>query len=229
MMVVITGLHSTAYIIVNATETTSLSRYTYLPDSRLWGNGALAYAYEDLWTYYRNHNDNERGSVFAEKCLAADSTNSRRWANGAQIFVNTGNAVRGIHAYEKAIQLGNEDAWVYVNLGSEYVKVGRLDEAAALFQKALERDPNASMAAYNLGTLLGGYRQRREEALPYLLRAVETDSTYAPAWKNTAACLFEMGRHKEMIPYFEKFLELAPHDSTAPSVRTLLQFYQGIR
>ncbi len=229
MIVIVTGLHSAAYVAVNATETASVARYEYLPDDRLWGNGALAYAYEDLWTYYRDRHNNERGSIFAEKCLATDSTNSRRWANGAQIFVNAGYASRGIHAYEKAIQLGEQEAWVFVNLGSEYVKAGRLDEATTLFYKALEQDPNVSMAAFNLGTLLGSYRHQLDEALPYLLRGVETDSTYPSAWKNTGACLFEMGRHKEMIPYFEKFLELAPNDSTAASVRRLLQFYQRSR
>lgn len=230
MMLVITSVHTAAYVVVNASEPDSRARFEQLPDNRLWGNGALAYAYEDLWTYHRDRGEYEQASTFVEKCLAADSANARRWANGAQIFQKVGFREKAVRAYERAIGLDPSQAWMYVNLGSEYVNMDRLDEAAELFHKALELDPNISMAAYNLGTLLGGRKHQREKALPYLLRAVATDSSYPPAWQNVGTCLYEMGRYDDMVPYFERYLALAPSDSTfVPWVRGVLATYRQRR
>ena len=222
MMAVITGLHTAAYVLVNAGEEPGLARFKLLPDSRLWGSSAMAYAYEDLSAYYRDRGEGAPASLFAEKCLQADSTNSRRWVNASLVFRNSGDRVREIHAYEKAIQLGTQIAWVYGNLGSEYIKADRLDEAAGLLRRALVIDPELPMAAYNLGSLLGSRQNKHDEALYYLMRAVKTDSTFPLAWLNAGTCLYEMGRFDEMKLYYERFLELAPADPAAPAIRRLV-------
>jgi tetratricopeptide (TPR) repeat protein len=214
--------YTSAYIVVNASEERALARFSMLPDARLWGNSAQAYAYEDLSAYYRDRKEPVPASLFAEKCLLADSTNSRRWLNASVVFLNSGDKDREIHAYEKAIQLGTGVAWAYGNLGSEYIKMGRVDEAALLLRKALELDPQLPMAAYNLGSLLGSSKHEYREALAYLLRAVETDSTFPLAWLNVGTCLYEMGKYDEMIPYYERFLQLSPDDPAAPAIRQLV-------
>ena len=222
MMVMITALHTAAYVLVNASEEYSVARFEQLPDSGLWGSSALAYAYEDLSAYFRDRKEAVPARLFTEKELVADSTNARRWVNASVVFQQSGEKEREIHAYEKAIQLGAPFAWVYGNLGSEYISAGRPDDAEILLRKALELDPRLPMAAYNLGSLLGSTKKQHDEALYFLMRAVETDSTFPLAWLNLGTCLYEMGRYAEMSPCYEKFLQLSPADPAAPGIRQLL-------
>jgi tetratricopeptide (TPR) repeat protein len=223
VMVVVTALHSAAFVIVNADRERSIARFEILPDGRLWGSNARAYAYEDLSAYYRDRRESARASEFTEKCLAADSTSSRRWVNASVVFQTSGEKQKEIRAYEKAIQLGTGFAWVYGNLGSEYITLGRIDEADTLLHKALELDPGLPMAAYNLGSLLGNMKHNYEEGFYFLSRAVETDSTFASAWLNAGTCLYELRRFREMVPYYERFVQLAPDHPLAPDIKRLIE------
>ncbi len=64
------------------------------------------------------------------------------------------------------------DAFLHFGLAMEYVKLGRLDDALAAFDRVLEHDPNYSAAYYHKGNTLIGLG-RHEEARDVLARGVE--------------------------------------------------------
>jgi tetratricopeptide (TPR) repeat protein len=62
----------------------------------------------------------------------------------------------------------------------------------------------------------GGYKERGQEtALQHYKKAVELDSTFAPAYAGAAEALLQLKRQAEAIPYYDKAIELDPNDSIA--------------
>ena len=94
-------------------------------------------------------------------------------------------------------------AHYYSNLGVERLTAGRLAEAVALFEKALEHDPGFSQALVNLGVAL-----RRsgdpEGAEASLRRALEVDPGELSAVSNLAALYLGQGRRVEAEPLLDK-------------------------
>jgi tetratricopeptide (TPR) repeat protein len=60
-----------------------------------------------------------------------------------------------IAEYLAAIQLVPRQPGLHEELGTEYLKAGKMDEAAAALQQELKIDPNNILASYKLGTLEG--------------------------------------------------------------------------
>ncbi len=56
-------------------------------------------------------------------------------------------------AYEVAVELDADNVDAHVNLGRLLQCLGRLDEARAHYQRALDRQPDHQVALYNLGTV----------------------------------------------------------------------------
>ncbi len=78
-------------------------------------------------------------------------------------------------AFEKALELNPQHADAYSNLATTLEQLGRHDEASRHYRSALEENPAQPMANFHLGRILaeaGRYR----EAVPYLERAVATES-----------------------------------------------------
>jgi Tfp pilus assembly protein PilF len=97
----------------------------------------------------------------------------------------------------------------YNNLGIVLREQGRVDEAAAQFQKALAIRPNDVMAHVNMGIVL--YQQGRiEEALVPLQRAVDLKPDNPIGHNNLATALHALGRDDEAGAHYRKAAELQP-------------------
>jgi len=65
-----------------------------------------------------------------------------------------------------------------------------------------------------------------EGALPILQKAVELDGNSAANLRAVAGCLARLSRFTEAAVYYRKFLEVAPNDPAAPTIRTALKNYE---
>jgi len=95
------------------------------------------------------------------------------------------------------------------NLGYSLLQAGRVKEAYAHFQRALEINPKYAEAHNNLGNCLL-HAGRVNEAIVHFQRALEINPNYAEAQNNLANSLFQAGRVKEAITYLQKALEIQP-------------------
>jgi tetratricopeptide (TPR) repeat protein len=96
------------------------------------------------------------------------------------------------------------------NFAAVLMQTGRLDEAFAHLQKALEIDPDNVETHNNLGYVLL-QMGRAEESLVYFQKALEIEPNRAAAVHyNLGHALLQRGRADEAIPHLEKALEIDP-------------------
>jgi arylsulfatase A-like enzyme/tetratricopeptide (TPR) repeat protein len=91
-------------------------------------------------------------------------------------------------ALEHARLVGDENPDVLNDLAVVYAALGRADEARALFQQLLDRDPGAATTWFNLG-LFELQRQRQPAAVAAFRRATAIDPSYGEAWQALGAAL----------------------------------------
>ena len=101
-------------------------------------------------------------------------------------------------------------------MGRAALELGRSDEAAHHFERALQLDPrNAEVLDY---LALVRFRQERyETALDLYRRLVEVSPDNAQAHANMGAALYYLGRFDEAARSFEHALALHPRLETARS------------
>jgi tetratricopeptide (TPR) repeat protein len=94
-------------------------------------------------------------------------------------------------------------------LGVTLVQKGRLDEAAAHYERALELKPDFAEAHNNLGLV---FLQRREvdDAIFQFQTALEIKPAYVQAHSNLGAALRQKGRVPEAIVQYQQALALDP-------------------
>ncbi|HUB67204.1 MAG TPA: tetratricopeptide repeat protein [Candidatus Methylacidiphilales bacterium] len=104
----------------------------------------------------------------------------------------------------------NPGCWeAYNNLGSALAQQGQIDEAAALFQKALEIDPQYAEACDNLGNVLL-QKGQLNEAIFLFRKVLATVSNDADAHYNLGRALMEQGDLEKATAQFQQALEINP-------------------
>jgi len=109
----------------------------------------------------------------------------------------------------------NPNCWVgYNNLGDVHLQKGQVDEAMALFRKALGINPDYAVANNNFGIALA-QKGQVDEALVHLQKAVEIDPNYAEAHNNLGNALAQKGRMDEAMAQYLKALDIDPNYAEA--------------
>ena len=102
-------------------------------------------------------------------------------------------------------------AMAHNNLGLLYEKTGRVPQAIAQYQLALEVKPAAD-AHTNLGNVLLA-TGRRQEAMTHLREAVRLAPDSSEAWNNLGGGLTEAGETKEALDCYRRATALDPADA----------------
>lgn len=109
----------------------------------------------------------------------------------------------------------NPDSWMaHNNTAISLLGKGKVEEAIAHYNKALELDPNYSEAHFNLGNALLRLG-RVDEAIAHYQKALETNPNNLPALYNLAGVLGQSGRMAEAIDHYNKILEKHPNHAAA--------------
>ncbi len=112
------------------------------------------------------------------------------------------------HQYYKSVL--EEDASlldIQSKLAMTYVAGSNPMQGIMMLREVLEKDPNNTLAIYNLGVLAitSGQLEKALERFEHLMQ-LEPENPEAYFYKGY--CLYELGKKKEAKPYFEKVLEL---------------------
>jgi tetratricopeptide (TPR) repeat protein len=188
LMAVFTAALTAGWVALNANEEMSLARFERLLDSRFWSGSALADAYEETGSMYRDRGQLEKATELFARCVMLDSTNARRWVQLAGTIANAGDAPSALRAYERALALGTNDPMAHLNAGILKYQLGRTAEGLAMVRQSVERDSTSASAALTLGTMLLQGGRSDEEALGWLERAERLDPSLEQARKLSMLC-----------------------------------------
>lgn len=111
-------------------------------------------------------------------------------------------------------QLARESARQHNDLGVRLYHEGRLDEAFASFEQALDQDPEFVEAHNNLG-LVETERGNCEAATRHFRRAIELDPDLAASYTNLGYVFYAQGSYVEALAMYEEALERTQESSTA--------------
>jgi len=119
-----------------------------------------------------------------------------------------------ISFYRAALAARPQNIAVHINLGTVFLRQGKLDDANACFRRAIDLDAMFTMAHDNLGIVL--WKQGKlQEAIAAHHRAIEIDSKYFRAYYHLANSLLDQKKPDEAIASCRKAIELEPRDPFA--------------
>lgn len=130
---------------------------------------------------------------------------------------------QAIYYYTRALE--NDDTFVsaYFNLGAVYWARGDHELAKDAYRRAIELQPETPAARYNLALL---YHELREwdAAVRELNALLEKSPDYAPAHYLLGILYSQNLQQADTArKHYEKFLELAPNDPSAPAIQAWLK------
>jgi len=110
--------------------------------------------------------------------------------------------------------------------GMTKAKAGNMEEAAALFEKAVQAEPDNFNAWNNLGLALRKIG-RNEEAVKAYQRAITVKPDFALVYKNIGIVLEQMDKHKEAAEAYLKYTELNPSAADARTAKEKAEKLMG--
>ncbi|TAK98941.1 MAG: tetratricopeptide repeat protein [Rhodospirillaceae bacterium] len=109
---------------------------------------------------------------------------------------------------------------------NQLAEQGRLEEALASYDHALELDPNSAVTVNSRGVTLIAL-ERIEDALADFRRAFTLDPTYVEAYLNAAAALRDSGRFVGALQLANRAIALCPDSGTAWHIRAVALDWLG--
>ena len=155
-----------------------------------------------------------------------------------QITLNIGNCYRMLKEYDKAIEAyqlilakvmadkgtyeGDESAArALASTGETYMLMGDLNKASEFMQRAIELFPNDEVLAFNVGEIFFN-QVEAVKAIDFYTLATTIKENWAPPYRQLGYAYLNKGEYQLAIDSLKKFLELAPDDPQAPTIRSLI-------
>ncbi len=104
----------------------------------------------------------------------------------AELYMITNQPEKAVQLLEKARELFPDNEEISTRLLNAYILSNQIDRAMEVYAEEVEKHPDNKLYLYNYGSLLL-QAGRYDEAIKYLKKAVELDSTYTNAWYNLGA------------------------------------------
>ncbi len=143
---------------------------------------------------------------------------------------------KSLSYYQKALEASPSDASLHNNLGSLYADMGKIPEAQAEFQKAIDLNPTGAAAYYyNMGVILVN-KGKMDEAGAALKKCTDLDPTNSNAWYWYGMALMGKAEFKPdgtvvaapgTVEAFQTYLKLAPTGQWAAASQASLDQLTG--
>jgi serine/threonine protein kinase/Tfp pilus assembly protein PilF len=157
---------------------------------------------------------NQAGYRRAEECfhqaVALDPQYAKAYAGLADVYSLLRKNKEARDAVQAALRLDPQLAEAHASLGNINLSLEfNINSAEGEFKRALELDPECSVAHYWYGRLMT-MRGRFAEAIRHLNQAIELDPTVPTAYENLGATYMFSGRYDDAIIELKKSIEMEP-------------------
>ena len=173
--------------------------------------------YQEILDKYPNNRRSQQGLIeliSARPDNSKKSPPSREQIDFLVVLYTQGALSQALEHGQMMIDHYRESIVVYNILGLTHSRLGRVEEAVALFRRAIERNRHYGAAHYNLGNELNRLG-RKDEAIVHYERALKIDPHDASAHNNLGVALFAIGRKEDAIARYEQALKIRPAYSDA--------------
>jgi len=155
-----------------------------------------------------------------------------------QVYINIGNCYREMGEYDKALEVYQKildkvkteertredkemEARVLANIGQTYIKQGDLEKANEFLKQAVDIFPEDETLAFNVGEIY--FKQGAvDEAIEYYKIAIKIKDTWSPPYRQLGYAYLNKGEYELAVDALKKFLEVAPDDPQAETIRNLI-------
>ncbi len=121
-----------------------------------------------------------------EKAIETGDTELDTFRFLADLYLRNGREAEAVPLLERASGMYPDNVDVQNELLNAFQVTGQIDRAMALYETAVERDPENKLFRYNYGSLLVRL-ERYDEAIEQLLEAIRIDPEYGNAQYNLGA------------------------------------------
>ncbi|UCF06014.1 MAG: tetratricopeptide repeat protein [bacterium] len=165
-------VHTVPWIMLNADEERSRTRFIDLVDNGFWSDYARGYGYSSLGFYFKQRGDTQRMNAYTRAASEADPGNIRYTYNLATTYAGLGRNSEAVALYRRVIDRDPDYTEARNNLGVLLWKMGKLDLAEKELSEIVRLDstyimcfePLASIYAWKgqIGNTITLYRKARD-------------------------------------------------------------------
>ena len=197
------------------------SWHSFSPNSRwLAFSSKINTPYTQMFLTHIDENGNDSPAILVPNCTAANrAVNIPEFLNADYDALD-----------EISVPAVKHHRWLAQ--GIEELAAGRIDEAIALYQRAIEAEPEFSRAHANLG-MAYAEQERYDEALTHLEQAIRVNAKDAFTWNAIGWVQAQLGHMDDALARYEVALELSPsnpfvHNNLGLAMRQLGRPYRAI-
>jgi len=154
-------------------------------------------------------NDYEAAILLHQHFLEKEPTNGLALYHLGYAFGKTGNHVKEVLYYEKAIALGFKEDNIFFNLGMAYGELNRIKNSIRAFKKALDSNPESADNHYGLAL---AYQRSVADTLAEkeFLKAIKIDPAHVDARLYLSMLYADMGELQKAAEQLRNILEIDP-------------------
>ena len=163
--------------------------------------------YLNIGLNFHQKGDLKKAKDIYEYILFLDNNNFDALHLIGEIESQNCNYQQALFYYDKAINLNDKNAEIYLNKGNVFLKLGNLDKAIENYNLAIVINPNMYSGFFNIGNALkeaGNYT----EAIKYYVKAIELNINYENAYVNLSKTKQIIGKYLESNEILIKLLDI---------------------
>ena len=156
------------------------------------------------------HGDTQEAIEQYRVAVALDNTNASRYKL-AQFLIEQNDLYGAIGQLQEYLKANSSDLNALILLANAFKELGINEQAINTYKKIVSLQPENHLTYFNLG-LLYQQEKKTEEAQNYLLKTIELNESYAPAYYALGLSYLSLGdsKNEKAKELFEKYLKLEP-------------------
>ena len=176
-----------------------------------------------MWTCYqlgRLYLDEapERSAAYLARAIHLNPDNPKVWKEYGDALLFTEDVAGAKTAYERALALDSFFASAYNRLGElEFYQHNDLQAAATNFTKAIQQNPDHTLALHNLANI-AIFNKDLDQAENYSRRVLAVDPEFSASYGTLASISRERGQFSQAEIYLRKLIALEPNNQQALSM-----------
>ena len=160
----------------------------------------------------------ERSAAYIARAISLNPTNPKVWKEYGEALLSMENVTGAKTAYERALNFDSYFTTAYNRLGElEFYQNNDLQAAAMNFAKAIQQNPDHTLALHNLANI-AIFNKDFDQAENYSRRVLAVDPEFSASYGTLASISRERGQFAQAEIYLRKLIALEPNNQQALSM-----------